>query len=149
MRVLAVDLGERRIGLALSDSAGVLASPYGVITRTGVEADDLAALVRAVEESGAGRVVIGLPLHLSGAAGTKAAEAREWARALASVVGVGVETFDERLTTVEAARRRRERAVAGAGRSRVRVARGREGIDAEAAAVLLEAYLQGRPAGAS
>ncbi len=130
MRVLALDLGARRIGVALSDSTGTLATPYTVIERSGDPAADRRVVARLVEESGAERLVVGLPVGLSGADGAAATAAREEARLLAAVVGVPVEMADERLTTVEAARRRRAR-----GRS------GRGGIDAEAAAVLLESWL--------
>jgi putative Holliday junction resolvase len=133
MRVLALDLGERRIGVALSDSSGTLASPYTVIERSGSPDADRQAVAKLVEESRAEQVVVGLPVSLSGSEGPAAASAREEARLLAALVGVPVDLTDERLTTVEAARRRRDR-----GRS------GRQGIDAEAAAILLENWLASR-----
>lgn len=149
MRVLALDLGERRIGLAVSDSRGVLALPYGVIERSGDRSTDRAALAAAVGEAGAGLVVVGLPLSLSGERTAAAQAAEAEAAELAGLLGVPVETFDERLTTVEAVRRRRERSAAtvavpgarrrGSRRSAPRA--GRQGIDAEAAAVLLDAWL--------
>lgn len=138
MRVLALDLGEARVGLALSDSRGVLASPYGTYERSGDEAADLRALAGQVEESGAELVVVGHPINLSGERGPAAAKAEAAASLLAELVAVPVELFDERLTTVEAARRRKARAVSEQGRKK---RAGRRGIDAEAAAVLLEAYL--------
>ncbi len=141
MRVLALDLGQARIGLALSDSAGVLASPYGTIERSGDESADRAAIAAVVRESRAGLVLVGHPLSLSGRSGPAAEKAEKEAAALAGLLEVPVELFDERLTTLEATRRRRERAVTPAGRKR---RAGRRGIDAEAAAVLLEAYLAGR-----
>jgi putative Holliday junction resolvase len=151
-----VDLGERRIGVAVSDSRGVLASPYGVVERSGDPDRDRRALADIVADVQGEIVVVGLPLSLSGAAGPAARAAADEARALESVVGVPVETFDERLTTVEAARRRRERS-AGAGSSpsgrpsgrrggaRPRGAVARAGIDAEAAAVMLGAWLEAQP----
>jgi putative Holliday junction resolvase len=139
VRVLALDLGEARVGLALSDSRGVLASPYGTYERTGAEKEDLQALADRVRESGAELVVVGHPINLSGKRGQAAERAERVAFDLASLVSVPVELFDERLTTVEAARRRRDRSVSEKGRKKKT---GRLGIDAEAAAILLEAYLE-------
>jgi putative pre-16S rRNA nuclease len=154
MRAVGVDLGERRIGVAVSDSKGVLASPYTVVERCGDPARDRQALADIVADVGGEIVVVGLPLSLSGDEGRAARAAAGEATALAAVVGVPVETFDERLTTVEAARRRRERVATAAGApGRVRARRGgtrgrgtpaRAGIDAEAAAVMLGAWLEGK-----
>lgn len=139
--MLALDLGERRIGVALSDSGGVLASPYTVIERAGDLARDHARVASLVEETRAELLLVGLPISLSGEEGRAAHKATAEAARLAELLDVPVETFDERLTTVEAARRRRERADATARSSRARKSAGREGIDAEAAAVMLEAWL--------
>jgi len=138
--VVGVDLGERRIGVAVSDGTGTLASPRCTIERdAGADGDDAGhwrALAAVVEEVGARRVVVGLPLSLNGRRGPAARAAQADADALAEVLapsGVAVETFDERLTTVSAAR-----ALADGGR------RGRDRrtrIDAAAAAVLLQAWL--------
>jgi putative Holliday junction resolvase len=156
-RSVGVDLGERRIGVAVSDSNGVLASPYTVVERSGDAARDRQVLAGIVADLRADVLVVGLPLSLSGETGPAARAATEEAAALAAVVGVPVETFDERLTTVEAARRRRERAVrtgggrnggrhaAQSGRGRSRGAAARAGIDAEAAAVMLAAWLEAQP----
>jgi putative Holliday junction resolvase len=145
VRVVALDLGARRIGVAACDSGGTLARPEEVIERSGERARDHEALAAAVTRLGAELVVVGLPLSLSGRRGAAATAAEEEAAALAATLEVPVETFDERLTTVEAARRRRERAEL-AGRPRARKRQGRGGIDAEAAAVLLEAWLARRRA---
>jgi len=157
MRAVGVDLGERRIGVAVSDRGGVVVTPYAVVQRSGDPSEDRRALAEIVAELGAEIVVVGMPLSLSGAAGRAAEAAAAEARSLAGVLQVPVETFDERLTTVEAARRRRERsggrgrraptATARAGGTRRRPpagARSRDGIDAEAAAVMLEAWLVAR-----
>ena len=141
MRVLALDLGERRIGVAVSDSQGVLASPHTVIDRGGDVAADHARVVALVEETRADLLLIGMPFSLSGARGPAALKAAAEAEALAALVAVPVETFDARLTTVEAARRRQARVSAGARSSRSKQKAGREGIDAEAAAILLQAWL--------
>lgn len=152
MRALGIDLGERRIGVAVSDFGGILASPYAVLRRSGDVERDRRALAGIVAELHAEVVVVGLPLSLSGAAGKAARAAAHEAAALATVVGVPVAMFDERLTTVEAARRRRERGVAppvgrrGEGsRGGSRGAAARAGIDAEAAAVMLTAWLDAQP----
>lgn len=151
MRVMGVDLGERRIGIALSDRGGVLATPHLVVVRSGDERADLLRLARLVEEEGAETVVVGLPLSLGGKRGPAARAAAAEIEALSHLVAVPVVAFDERLTTVEAARRRRERAGTPArGRAGRRGPRGRAGgrvpaIDAEAAAIMLEAFLAAQP----
>ncbi len=139
MRVVGVDLGARRIGVAVSDGTGTLASPRTTIERSGDRAADWDVLAAVVEEAGAYRVVVGLPLSLNGRRGPAALAAQADADELAAFFtprGVTVETFDERLTTVSAARSLRE-----AGR-RGRAQRAR--IDQSAAAVLLQAWLDGR-----
>jgi putative holliday junction resolvase len=137
-RVAALDLGAKRIGVAFSDSARSIASPWGTIERTGDPARDRGAVVDAVREVGASTVVVGLPLSLSGALGPAAKAALEEAaelRTLLSADGVTVETADERFTTVEA-----QRAMQAAGRSG-RAAR--RVVDSAAAMVLLQAWLDG------
>lgn len=134
--MVGIDLGRRRIGVAVSDSSRTLATPRCTIERTGDEGADWEAVATVVTEVGAGHVVVGLPLSLDGRRGPAAraavADAESLARALAPH-GVGVETFDERLTTVSVARSLTE-----AGRSQ-RSQRSR--IDQAAAAVLLQAWL--------
>jgi putative Holliday junction resolvase len=138
-RALAVDLGTRRIGLAVCDSIGTMAFPHAVVERSGDPARDRAEIVRAVEETGARTVVVGLPLSLDGTDGPAARQARAEAEELAGSLGaVPVVLFDERLTTVSA-----QAALGQAGR-RGRAAR--EVVDSAAAAVLLQAWLDaGRP----
>jgi putative Holliday junction resolvase len=136
VRVVALDLGARRIGVAVSDVTGTLASPHLVLERSGDVAADHRRLAEIVADVGAERVVVGLPLSLSGGTGPAAQAAADEAVALAEVVGVPVETFDERLTTVSA-----DRALRAAG-TRARSRRGV--IDKAAAAVLLQAWLDGR-----
>ncbi|MGH9303324.1 MAG: Holliday junction resolvase RuvX [Acidimicrobiales bacterium] len=137
MRALGVDLGERRIGLAISDSSGTLAFPYEVLERCGDSARDYLRVAALVSELEAELVVVGLPLSLSGAEGAAARRARAEAKQIAAALKVPVALFDERFSTVEAERRRRERT--GPGRAR-RTAR-KPAIDAEAAAVMLGAFL--------
>jgi putative Holliday junction resolvase len=136
VRVVGVDLGERRIGVAVSDGTGTLASPRTTIERSAQDDTHWSALAELVEEVGARRVVVGLPLSLNGRRGPAAraaqADADELARRLAPR-GIPVETFDERLTTVTAARSLRD-----AGR---KTRNQRTRIDQSAAAVLLQAWL--------
>jgi putative Holliday junction resolvase len=137
-RVLAVDLGERRIGLAVSDPTGTLASPLRTLERGSDPDLDRAAIVAAAREVEAQVIVVGLPRSLSGREGPAARGARAEASALAELAGeIRVELHDERFTTRDA-----ERALAAAGR------RGRDRrahVDAAAAAVMLQSYLDARP----
>ena len=136
VRVVGVDLGQRRIGVAVSDGTGTLASPRATIERNGDDTTHWTALAALVEEVGARRVVVGLPLSLNGRRGPAAhaaqADADELARILAPR-GIPVETFDERLTTVTATRSLRDAGRKGRDQ--------RTRIDQSAAAVLLQAWL--------
>lgn len=132
MRVLGLDLGRRRIGLALSDPKGVLALPVGALERRDL-ASDLEALRTLAAERGVERIVVGLPVHMSGRVGAEAAAAASFARSLAQATGLPVDTLDERWTTVEA-----ERALRAAGS---KASRRRELVDSVAAAILLRTYL--------
>ncbi len=138
-KALAVDLGSRRIGLAVSDRSGSMAFPHSVIERSDDPGADVAAIARAVSETGATTVVVGLPLSLDGTDGPAARQARDQAKELVDVIdGAQVVLFDERLTTVSA-----QAALVAAGR------RGRDQravLDSAAAAVLLQSWLDaGRP----
>ena len=135
-RVAAIDLGSRRIGIAYSDSARTLASPWGTVERSGDAERDRLAVVAAVRECEAGTLVVGLPLSLSGQAGPAARAAldeTEALRALLQPFGVAVETADERFTTVEA-----ERGMRAAGRTGKAA---RKVVDSAAAMVLLQSWL--------
>jgi putative holliday junction resolvase len=135
-RVAAIDLGSRRIGIAYSDSARTLASPWGTVERSGDTERDRLAVVAAVRECEAGTLVVGLPLSLSGQAGPAARAAldeTEALRALLQPFGVAVETADERFTTVEA-----ERGMRAAGRTGKAA---RKVVDSAAAMVLLQSWL--------
>jgi putative Holliday junction resolvase len=137
VRVLAVDLGERRIGLALSDPSGTLASPLRTIEVTGDPDRDRLAVVSAAREAEAQVIVVGLPRSLSGREGPAARRARAEASALAGVAGeITVELHDERFTTRDA-----DRALAAAGKRR-RERRAR--VDAAAAAIILQSYLDAK-----
>jgi putative Holliday junction resolvase len=142
-RVLGVDLGARRIGLALSDPLGVLAGPLTVLQRAGDRAADHTAILREAAENEATLVVVGLPLSLStgrpgpAARATLEEVAELTERAAACDPPVAVETYDERLTTVTA-----QRSLAAGG---VRAKDRRSVVDKVAAAVMLQAWLDGHP----
>jgi len=133
VRAVGLDLGERRIGVAVSDRDGTLAMPAGVLQRCGEQAHDHAVVARQVEELGGEVVVVGLPLSLDGTRGPAALAAEEEAAALRGVLPVPVELHDERLSTVTASR-----ALRGAGRT---ARRQRPVVDEAAAAVMLQAWL--------
>ncbi len=130
-RVLGLDLGEARIGVAISDDDRRVAVPVGTV-RTGAPAD-VKAIAAIVREQGVTEIVVGLPLQLSGEEGEAADHARTFAQVLGESLGLPVSLQDERLTTVEA-----ERALAAAG---VRGRERRRVVDQTAAAVILQAYL--------
>jgi putative Holliday junction resolvase len=135
-RVLALDLGERRIGLAVSDEEAGFAFPAGYHERSG-RARDLEALRVLAAEQGVVRILVGLPLLLDGREGKGAVAAREFASALGAATSLPVELVDERLTTREAEHALRE------APSRTR--RGRKHvIDAMAATLLLRRWLDAR-----
>jgi putative Holliday junction resolvase len=127
VRVLALDHGTVRVGCALSDPTGTLATPLPVI-----EPPEPRAVAELVDEHEVERVVVGLPLHLSGEEGSQAALARTFCTELKAMLQVPVETYDERLTS----RMADASARAGAGAAR----------DSLAAAHLLESYLAGQRA---
>jgi putative Holliday junction resolvase len=131
-RVLALDFGTKRIGIALSDPDRRIASPAGVLVRRSAK-HDLAALRALVAEREVGCIVVGLPLHMSGHRGPEAARAEAFAVTLREATGLRVDLLDERWTTREAARVMHE-----AGRS----AKQQRGIiDGVAAALLLDTWL--------
>ncbi len=137
MRVLGLDLGERRIGLSISDPEATVATPAGVLERTGLE-HDLSALGALIREREVERVVVGLPIHMDGRRGPEAEAARRFAAALSEAAGVKVDLLDERWTSVEAERALRESGVRGSKR--------RKSIDSVAATILLRTDLARRAA---
>jgi putative pre-16S rRNA nuclease len=129
-RLLAVDYGERRIGLAVSDPTGTIASPAGHILRRRGKRPPIAEIVRRAEELGARGFVVGLPLDESGEDTPRAVEVRRIAAELERRTGLPVELLDERFTTAAALRAVRE--MGGS-------TKGRKGdVDALAATVLLQ-----------
>jgi putative Holliday junction resolvase len=137
MRVVGIDLGERRVGIAISDSEGTLASPHAVIDRSGDATRDRAEIARVVTDVGAATVVVGLPLSLDGTEGPAARAARAEAGSLAGAVGVPVEMHDERLTSVSAGHSLDR---SGLRRGARRAAR-RQSVDKVAAAIMLQSWL--------
>ena len=136
MRAIGIDLGEKRIGVAISDSSGSLATPYEVVLRTGDRAQEHRQIRAIVEEVEAEIVVVGLPLSLDGSQGKAAKAAREEAKAIGQIVSLPLEMHDERFTTVEAERLLKEQGLKAPERRKV--------VDKVAAAILLQAWMDGR-----
>jgi putative Holliday junction resolvase len=135
-RALALDVGSRRLGVALSDPTGTIATPLVTLPRRGVS-EDAGTIARLAAEHGAGVVVVGLPVSLSGDQGPAARSVRAYVDELRRLLpGLAFELADERLSTVSA-----ERAlVAGGVRRRAR----RDVVDQVAASVFLQAWLDAR-----
>ena len=137
MRLIGLDVGEVRIGVAVSDPTGTLASAREVLARR-PEALALQAIARLVEEEEAAAIIVGLPRSLSGELHSQAALVQDFADKLRKEVRVPVEFWDERLSTVAA---EREMRAAGTKRERRKAI-----IDAVAAAIILQSYLDARRA---
>lgn len=136
MRAVGLDLGAKRIGVAVSDRSGSVASPLTVIHRTGDRARDHREIARLVADEEAELVVVGLPLSLDGRDGPAAQAARRETAMLASVLPVPVVSHDERFTTRTAHDALRLGGVKGAKQRAV--------VDKVAAAVMLQAWLDAR-----
>ena len=136
MRALGLDLGSRRIGVALSDSAGTVAAPYETVQRCGDVALDHRRILALATEADVEVLVVGLPLSLDGTVGPAADNVLAEIDALRDATGLPVETYDERLTTVTATRLLREGGVTGKAR--------RQLVDKVAASVILQSWLDGR-----
>ena len=136
MRALGIDLGSRRIGVAVSDSAGSLAMPYEVVVRSGDRRRDHLRIAELVAEAEAELVVVGVPYSLDGSIGPAASNALDEAEELACTIPVPVETYDERFTTTTADRSLMDRNMKAAARRRV--------VDKVAAAVILQSWLDTR-----
>lgn len=132
MVIIALDVGERRIGVAISDPSGTLATPHGIIERRS-RSEDFATITELVHKVGAQRVIVGLPISLNGTIGPQARRVMRYAKALARVLSIPVEMVDERYSTAVA-----QTLLTESGR------RGRAHLDAAAAAVILQEYLDHR-----
>jgi putative Holliday junction resolvase len=134
-RILGLDLGDARIGVAISDPDQHLAVPLGTVN-VGQPPGELKAVAALVADHGVRRVVLGLPLSMSGDDGPASRHARDFAEALRPLLDVPVELQDERLSTAEAERTLREAGVTGSRRRQV--------VDQTAATVILQAWLDAR-----
>ena len=137
-RILALDVGRKRIGLAVSDPLGLIAQGLKVLERRDWDLD-LARLVDVARAYRIQEILVGLPRHMDGRLGDQAEEILALARALGEALGARVVTWDERLSTVEA-----ERLLIEADLSR---RRRRQVVDQVAATIILQAYLDSRPRG--
>ena len=135
LRLLGLDVGERRIGAAVCDPTGTVVTPLTAIRRADLD-EDLTAVTRLAAEQAAGAIVVGLPISLNGRMGPQARRTQDFIRALSERSDVPVHTQDERFSTVEAERLLRE---GGRAPSRDKGLR-----DSAAACVILQAYLDAR-----
>ncbi len=136
VRALGVDLGSKRIGIAVSDSSGTIASALTTVHRSKSRRHDHSAIAKLVDEEECELVVVGLPLSLDGSRGPAAKAAAKEARQIASVVDVPIEMYDERFTTVTAERHMLEAGLDAKQRRQV--------VDKAAAAVMLQSWLEHR-----
>jgi putative Holliday junction resolvase len=137
VRYLGIDLGRARIGLALADDVLRTARPLRAVERRSEESD-LDAISEVAREYEVTRAVVGLPLNMDGSEGPSARLARSFAPILSQALGVPVDLFDERLSTFEAEDRLRSRGVTAREMKAL--------VDAEAAAIILQGWLDGRGA---
>ncbi len=131
-RILALDLGKRRIGLALSDELGITAQGIDTLHRTRLR-EDLAKLGQLIRENNVSLILMGNPVHMSGHEGRQSNYSRDFAKRLQESAGVDVKLWDERLTTVEAQRVLRE--------SGISLQKRNQAVDRLSAVILLESYL--------
>lgn len=136
-RILALDIGERRIGVALSDETATIAQPLTVIERESI-AKDVERIAQMLRQHAAGEVVVGQPRTLRGEQAQAVHKVQAFVAHLRAVLNVPIALVDERLSTVEADRRMRE--------AEVRRERRRQKVDAVAAALILQRYLAQRGA---
>ena len=135
MSIAALDLGRRRIGVAVTDAAAMGAHPVGVVERRSM-AQDLAAIAAMLRDREVTTIVVGLPLNMDGSEGPAARAARLFADRMGAALKVAVEMFDERLTSFEAEERPKGMPVKRGAR--------KPAIDAIAATVILEGWMQSR-----
>ncbi len=138
MRILGLDVGERRIGVAVADQRVRVALPVAVVERRELPAD-LDAIARLAQDQGAEAIVIGLPISLNGSLGPQAEVVKAFGRELSARLSLPIEYWDERLSTVEAQRR-----LTSAGKKGPKAKAQR---DALAAAIVLQSYIDGQAQG--
>ena len=132
MRIMGLDIGDKRIGVALSDPGGILASPFTIIECTGDE-EDIRVVIDIIEQHEVGKIIVGLPRLMSGTVGQQAVKVEAFVERLRGHTQVPIELRDERLSTVSA-----RRLMQSTGRKTKKKPR----YDAAAAAVILQAYLE-------
>jgi putative Holliday junction resolvase len=132
MRVISLDVGDRRIGVAVSDRTGLIARPLTILSRKGQEAD-IAAIKRLITEQEAAKIIVGLPLSLDGRVGPQAEKVKQFSEALGISLFIPLELYDERFSTATVKEQREE---SGTKRRKKRAP-----DDAEAAAIILRSYL--------
>ena len=133
MRYMGLDVGDKTIGVAMSDEIGVTANPVTVISRTGSLKREIGEIRRLVQENGIGRIVVGMPFMLDGSVGIQAEKVQAFVEHLRRRITVPVVTWDERLTTAEV-----ERILIASDQSREKR---KKVIDKMAAAVILRSYM--------
>ena len=138
MRVLGLDVGEKRVGVALGDPTGFLATPLTTIERRGSPAD-ADEILRIATEHNVGEIVVGMPFTLSGHVGTQAKKVAWFTRLLAERTALPVRTVDERFSSVQAKRLLRA--------SGIVPSRNKARVDSAAAAVILQSFLDSRRSG--
>ena len=136
MRALGIDPGSKRIGIAVSDLSGTIASPLTVLRRSKSSRHDLAEIARVARDEEADVIVVGLPLNMDGSTGPAATAATSMAERLATLVAVPVEMHDERRTTASA-----DRDMLAAGMNALER---RQVVDKVAAAIMLQSWLDAR-----
>ena len=138
-RMMALDVGDKRIGIAISDELGISAQPLSTLERRSGFKADLNEIARIVEEYKVSKVVIGVPINMDGSEGEQSAKALEFAERLRRRIRISVDTWDERLTTAQA-----ERSLIALDKSR---AKRKEVVDQLAAALILENYMAAKGSG--
>jgi putative holliday junction resolvase len=139
-RILALDLGARRIGAAVSDPLGITAQGIETIARTNIR-EDLTRLSGIIRERGVSLIVLGNPMHMSGNEGRQSGWVRDFAARLEAHTGLPVRLWDERLTSVEAGRVLRSSGISIEKRARA--------VDRLSAVLLLESYLEAHSSGST
>lgn len=140
MRTLAIDLGSRRVGLALSDAGGKFATPYDVLEVSSPE-DAMRQVIEVIAKEGVERLVVGIPLNMDGTIGAAARSAAEWARALSAKASKPLVLVDERLSSFDAEQQLISRKRGG---EKITRAAKKQRLDALAAASFLQEFLDGK-----
>ncbi len=135
-RSLGLDIGDRKIGVALSDPGGILASPFTIIDREG-ERQDIEAIISIINQHQVKQIVVGLPRSMNGSVGKQAEKVKVFVQGLSSHTDVSVEFRDERLTTVSAKRLMQA--------ANIKKTKRKARDDAVAAALILQGYLDEAP----